>query len=81
MMLWGAPRIHPSADGIFVEMHDGIEWSPEDFEFLEANGFLIEKVPNRARFGRVHAVRYLQDEDEWEGAADPDWEGTAHGTN
>jgi len=77
----GAPRIHPSAEGIFIETHEGLEWSPEDFDFLKANGFLIEEVPNQARFGRVHAVRYHEIEKEWEGAADPDWEGTAKGSN
>lgn len=29
-----------------------------------------------ARFGRVHAVSYDSLNNSWNGAADPDWEGT-----
>jgi gamma-glutamyltranspeptidase/glutathione hydrolase len=72
-------RVHPSNDGIILEMHDSLAWSKEDLEFLRANGFIIEEQKEVFRFGRVHMVMY--DGKKWLGAADPDGEGTAAGPN
>lgn len=72
-----APRVHPSAEGVILEMHDSLAWSSEDLEFLRANGFLIEEQKEVFRFGRVHMVMF--DGTKWLGAADPDGEGTAAG--
>ena len=33
-------------------------------------------IDEKARFGRVHAISLDTIENKWEGAADPDWEGT-----
>ena len=33
-------------------------------------------IGEKARFGRVHAISLDTIENKWEGAADPDWEGT-----
>ncbi|MEN8248313.1 MAG: gamma-glutamyltransferase family protein [Bacteroidota bacterium] len=72
-----APRVHPSKEGILIEIHDSLAWSDEDLKFLEDNGFLIKKQNQPFRFGRVHAI--MKKGDEWIGAADPDGEGTAGG--
>lgn len=72
-----APRVHPSNDGVLIERHDSLAWNSEDLEFLRNNGFIIEEVKEKFRFGRVHAV--LFNGNEWEGAADPDGEGSAAG--
>lgn len=75
-----APRVHPlSEGGLIIETHDSLAWNPEDLEFLQANGFIIEKQPEIFRFGRVHAVIFDKSTKKWIGAADPDGEGTAMG--
>jgi len=72
-----AARVHPTAEGISLEMHDSIAWNEEDLVYLKENGFLIEEVKETFRFGRVHMV--LKQGDLWIGAADPDGEGSAAG--
>ncbi|MDF9798601.1 gamma-glutamyltranspeptidase/glutathione hydrolase [Catalinimonas alkaloidigena] len=75
-----APRVHPDdADSVFVETHSGEGWQDEVLEALKAKGFLLNEVPEVARFGRVHAVEYNADTQQFVGAADPDWEGAAAG--
>jgi len=75
-----APRVHPDdADSVYVEMHEGLEWQDEVLQAMEEQGLLLNKVTEVARFGRVHAVMFDENEKKWIGAADPDWEGTAQG--
>jgi gamma-glutamyltranspeptidase/glutathione hydrolase len=45
--------------------------------WFRATGYTAEAVEEVGAFGRVHAVRWLPESGEWEGAADPDWEGAA----
>lgn len=75
-----APRVHPDdADSVYVETHEGMGWQDEVMQAMEEQGLLLNEVDEIARFGRVHAVQYDTDSQEWVGAADPDWEGTAQG--
>lgn len=46
-------------------------------EYFRSHGYTVETVDRVGAFGRVHAVRWLPEEEVWEGAADPDWEGAA----
>ena len=46
---------------------------------LKREGFHLKMIPEEARFGRVHAVRYDARKKRWTGGADPDWEGSAAG--
>ena len=74
-----APRVYPMEQGMMIETHEGISWSAADLEFLGSLGLTIEEVPVTSRFGRVHAVMYLEEMKLWIGAADPDWTGSAKG--
>ena len=75
-----AARVHPARPGgMDLELHEGIEWQQEDFEFLKEQGLLINPRIQKGRFGRIHAVLYQANLHSWIGAADPDWEGTAAG--
>ena len=77
-----AGRIHPDrTGGMDLEIHEGITWSEADFAFLAEEGLLIDPEERIARFGRVHAVLYDNANKKWQAAADPDWEGTAAGSN
>jgi gamma-glutamyltranspeptidase/glutathione hydrolase len=72
-----APRVHPSDEGILIEIHDSLAWNTEDLEFLKNKGFIINQQKEPFRFGRVHVV--MQDNATWVGAADPDGEGSVAG--
>ena len=71
-----AGRVHSGDTLMLVETHPGA-WSPENVKKLKEDGFKIEEVNQRGRFGRVHAVMKDTLSGKWIGAADPDWEGTA----
>jgi gamma-glutamyltranspeptidase len=58
-----------------VETETGVGFAPEILEALRSRGFEVEEVSRSGAFGRVHAVRWHPDTREWEGGADPDWEG------
>ncbi len=72
-----APRVHPTKDGILIEVPDSTSWSTKDFQFLRDNGFVLEQQKEPFRFGRVHVV--MKKGGNWLGAADPDGEGAAAG--
>jgi len=72
-----APRVHPTKDGLIVEMPDSTAWHPDDLKFLRENGFVLETKNEAFSFGRVHIV--MKKDGQWEGAADPDGEGAAAG--
>jgi gamma-glutamyltranspeptidase/glutathione hydrolase len=84
-----APRIVPEytnqyregdADApaeVTVETRTGLGFAPEVLARLRALGYAVEEEPRAGRFGRVHAVRWHAGALEWEGVADPDWEGAA----
>lgn len=74
-----APRVHPVEDSIFMETTSGEGWQDEVLSALTAKGFAIKEIPDRGRFGRVHAIMRNEATGEWIGAADPDWEGVAGG--
>ena len=67
------PRVYPYQDSLWLEDH-------EEVKALNANLnpalFPIKMIQEKALFGRVHAVAYDSLNQEWIGAADPDWEGT-----
>jgi gamma-glutamyltranspeptidase len=37
----------------------------------------VDTISRVGAFGRIHAVRWHPESGQWEGAADPDWEGAA----
>lgn len=73
------PRVHTRfADGeIELETSPGIGWSDEVLEQLREWGLDVSAQPRTGAFGRVHALHFHADTQEWEAVADPDWEGTA----
>jgi len=72
-----APRVHPDADTLVAEATGDPGWSPEQVETFRAMGFPVNPVDRVGAFGRVHGIRYHPSTGEWEGVADPDWEGSA----
>lgn len=72
-----APRVHPIEDSIFMETTAGDGWKDEVIAELEAKGFYIKEIGDKARFGRVHAIMFDETSGQWIGGADPDWEGVA----
>lgn len=72
-----APRVHPDGDTIVVEATDDPGWSADQIETLRAMGFPVTPVERVGAFGRIHGIRYHPATDEWQGVADPDWEGSA----
>ncbi len=69
-------RIFPVNDTIEIENHEGIKWNDNFENELNNLNLNYKFVPNRARFGRVHAVKYDFINYKFVGAADPDWEGS-----
>ncbi|MEP1096883.1 MAG: gamma-glutamyltransferase [Cyclobacteriaceae bacterium] len=74
-----AGRIQSIDTAMYIEMHEGTTWTQEDIDALESFGFKVYPVEEKARFGRIHAVHYDVENQNWTGAADPDWEGTSDG--
>jgi gamma-glutamyltranspeptidase/glutathione hydrolase len=85
------PRVHPVsgktdagertnyAEQINLEMTPQRGWSRSVEDALKAAGFEVTAVDQHASFGRVHLV--AKSADNWQGVADPDWEGTAVAAN
>ncbi len=65
------PRVYPFQDSLWVENHTGIDTINADFQ---SKDFPLKYIDETARFGRIHAI--YNKNNTWEGAADPDWEGT-----
>jgi gamma-glutamyltranspeptidase/glutathione hydrolase len=74
-----APRVAQGSDGIEMETHVGAGWHPDVVEGVRALGLRVREVPRMGGFGRIHGIYYDAATGEWEGVADPDWEGTALG--
>jgi gamma-glutamyltranspeptidase/glutathione hydrolase len=80
-----APRVHPGLDsamafsGLSMETSEPIGWTEWQVEAVRGLGFRVTTVPRAGAFGRIHGIRYHAATGEWEGVADPDWEGTARG--
>jgi len=74
-----APRIAPGSGAFSMETHVGAGWSPALVEAVRYLGMEVREVPREAAFGRIHGIRYHPATGQWEGVADPDWEGTAMG--
>ena len=70
-----APRVHPDTALILLETHEGSGWMKKEVEELKKRGFGVKEIPDRGKFGRVHAVLYDEKKKVWIGGADPDWEG------
>jgi gamma-glutamyltranspeptidase/glutathione hydrolase len=58
-----------------VETQTGMGFGAEVITELQAFGYEVEVVERAGAFGRIHAVRWREDERLWVGVADPDWEG------
>lgn len=74
-----APRVYPNNEKIQLETHEGTGWKPAFTEALKKEGFEVEIIDKKARFGRVHAVLFDEKTGRWIGGADPDWEGVVAG--
>lgn len=75
-----APRVGPNrTGGLLLETHSGAGYSSDLVEAVRALGVAVEEVPRTAAFGRIHGIRYHAETGKWEGAADPDWAGSALG--
>jgi len=72
-------RVYPNQDKLQVEAHEGTGWKPAFTAELKKEGFEVEIIDKKARFGRVHAVLFDEKTGRWIGGADPDWEGVAAG--
>ncbi|WP_431162478.1 gamma-glutamyltransferase family protein [Flagellimonas beolgyonensis] len=71
-----AARVHSGDTIMLVETHEGT-WTTAAIDQFKADGYLLEEIDQRGRFGRVHAVMMDTITGQWIGAADPDWEGTS----
>ncbi|WP_127018697.1 gamma-glutamyltransferase family protein [Flagellimonas beolgyonensis] len=71
-----AARVHSGDTIMLVETHEGT-WATAAIDQFKADGYLLEEIDQRGRFGRVHAVMMDTITGQWIGAADPDWEGTS----
>jgi hypothetical protein len=69
-------RIYTENDTIEIENHNGIKWNNNFEKNLNNLNIKYKLIPNRGRFGRVHAVKYDTLSKSFIGAADPDWEGS-----
>jgi hypothetical protein len=58
----------------YVESHLGIHRINDDI-FYESY-YNVEKIREKAYFGRVHAISLDTINKSWIGSADPDWEGS-----
>lgn len=78
-----APRVVPAAFGestplaVSLEVSTGMGFDAPALAALRAMGVEVGEVARAGAFGRIHAVRWHPETGEWEGAADPDWEGVA----
>ncbi len=75
-----APRIASGrSGGVSMETHVGAGWHPDVVEGVRALGLEVREVPRTGAFGRIHGIHYNAVTGQWEGVADPDWEGSALG--
>jgi gamma-glutamyltranspeptidase/glutathione hydrolase len=75
-----APRVAGGLGGpLVMETHQGPGWSPSLVEEVRALGIEVRELDRTGAFGRIHGIRYFSGTGQWEGVADPDWEGTALG--
>lgn len=69
-------RVYPFKDSLLLETHEGIKVPTDLIKTLEQEGYSLKLIDQKAKFGRVHLVKYDQKRKKWAAAADPDWEGT-----
>ncbi len=75
-----APRVVGGlGEPLSMETHPGAGWSRSVLDEVRSMGVEVREIPRMAAFGRIHGIRYFAEAGEWEGVADPDWEGTALG--
>lgn len=66
----------PEAEtAVEIELDTGLGFDSTVVAALRDLGIEVDPVERSGAFGRIHAVRWHPDTGEWEGAADPDWEG------
>ena len=68
------PRVYMFESPRYVESHLGIHRINDDI--LYESYYNVEKIREKAYFGRVHAVALDTINNKWIGSADPDWEGS-----
>ena len=68
------PRVYMFESPRYVESHLGIHRINDDI-FYESY-YNVEKIREKAYFGRVHAISLDTINKSWIGSADPDWEGS-----
>lgn len=75
-----APRVAGGLGGpLSMETHEGPGWTAFLVDQVRALGIEVREVNRTGAFGRIHGIRYFSGSGQWEGVADPDWEGTALG--
>jgi len=75
-----APRVAGGLGGpLSMETHQGPGWNLHLVDEVRALGIEVREVDRTAAFGRIHGIRFFSSTGQWEGVADPDWEGTAMG--
>jgi gamma-glutamyltranspeptidase/glutathione hydrolase len=73
-----AARVHPQSPGT-LEMEMSAGWLDDDVSGVQDLGLEVIEIAETAEFGRVQAIRYHPAIAQFEGASDPDSEGTARG--
>ena len=75
-----APRVAGGLGGpLAMETHPGPGWTASLVDEVRAMGIEVREIDQTGAFGRIHGIRYFSGSGQWEGVADPDWEGTALG--
>lgn len=75
----GEPRVAHARDGYNAETSPDVGWTEAEIATMRALGISVYEVERSGAFGRVHGIQYDPETGIWIGAADPDWEGSAHG--
>ncbi|MEM6319743.1 MAG: gamma-glutamyltransferase family protein [Bacteroidota bacterium] len=73
------PRVYRNGEKLQVETHEGTGWQSTFTKELTEEGFDVEEIDKKGRFGRIHAVLFDAKNNRWIGGADPDWEGAVGG--
>jgi gamma-glutamyltranspeptidase/glutathione hydrolase len=72
-----APRLHPTADTIYVEVRDGTAWTETDVADLRSFGFAVAPRSSPSYFARLHAIAFDPARTTYTGVADARWNGGA----
>jgi len=72
-----APRLHPTADTIYVEARDEAAWTETDVADLRSFGFAVAPRSSPPYFARLHAIAFDPARTTYTGVADARWNGGA----